>query len=186
MRLLRPLLVPALLGLVLVGIAFLTRSGRFTRDNPGLPINTAMRQALGQMSLPPHDAEWVAIRYPEARVAPSGLRYVIERPGAGEMPRRGEIVSVHFRGWLLDGTVIDDSYARGEGPYNFAVDQGRVMPGWDEAVSHMQPGEKRTVIIPYWLGFGEKGQRGKIPPKATLIYELELLPRGGSPAPPTT
>ena len=176
MRGLRTLLVPALFGLALLIAALITRTGILARKNPGEPINSAMREAMGQASLPPRDAEQVAQRFPNAIVTPSGLRYRVDRPGqGGPMPQRGQFVSVHYRGELLDGTPFDDSYSRGEGPFNFPVGIGRVVPGWDEALMTMTKGEKRTLIVPYWLAYGEKGQRGRIPPRATLVFEVELV-----------
>jgi hypothetical protein len=175
MRALRPLLIPLLLGLALLTVAIITRTGVMQRDNPGLPINSAMREAMGQVSFPPADLELVSMRYPKAVATTSGLRYVVDQPGAGEKPRRSQYLSIHYREQLLDGTTIGDSYARGEGPFNFQLGQRQVMPGWEEAAADMQKGEKRTLIVPYWLAYGEKGVRGRVPPKATLVVELELV-----------
>lgn len=176
MRGLRSLLVPILFGLVLLTVALVTRTGILARKDPGRPINSAMREALGRLDLPPEDLRQVEQRYPEATVSSSGIRSVVERPGEGtRRPKRGQTVAVHYRGRLLDGTPIDESYSRGKGPLIFHVGEGRVIAGWDEAVLEMTEGEKRTIIIPHWLGYGEKGLRGLIPPSATLVYEIELL-----------
>lgn len=176
MRVLRSLFVPLVLGIALLGIAMMTRTSFLAREDPGLPINSAMRQALGQMTLDPADAERVATRYPDAVVTSPGLRYMIDQPGSGSRsPVRGQFVSIHFRESLLDGTLIEDSALRGDGPFNFPVGQGRVPAAWDESVKAMTKGEKRTVIVPYWLGYGEKGQRGRVPAKATVVLELELI-----------
>lgn len=172
----RSLLVPIALGVVLLLIAFVVRSGRFARDNPGLPINRAMREAVGQMALPGPDQAIVEQRFPNATVTPSGLRYLVTQPGTGtQRPQRGEYVTVHYQGRLLDGTIFDDSRAGGKGPLNVPVGQGRVIPGWDEALMDMTEGERRTLIVPHWLAYGERGARGRIPPRATLVFDVELL-----------
>lgn len=172
---LRSLLVPVVFGLALLAIAIVVRTGILARQDPGRPINSAMREAMQQVSLPPNDEALIQQQYPNAITTASGLRYIVEREGTGtETPRRGQIAAVHYRGTFLDGTPFDDSYSR-EGPFNFPVGQGRVIAGWDEAVMDMKIGEKRRLIIPYWLAYGEKGSRGKIPPRATLVFEVELL-----------
>ncbi|MCF3651084.1 FKBP-type peptidyl-prolyl cis-trans isomerase [Synoicihabitans lomoniglobus] len=175
MRALRPLLIPALFGLILLGIALVTRSGKLARENPGVPINSAMREAMHMMVLPPADEALVNQRYPQTEITSSGLRYIVTAPGDGVThPQRGEKVAVHYRGNFLDGTYLDDSYKR-NGPYIFPAGVASVIPGWDEAVMDMSKGEKRTLIIPYWLAYGEKGVKGHIPEKTTLIFEIELV-----------
>lgn len=172
----RTLAIPALFGLALLTIAFVTRSGFFARENPGAPINSAMREALGRQQLPPEDEGIVNARYPNAAFLPSGIRYVITEPGTGTAtPETGQWVKVNYRAHFLDGTAFDSSYDTGEGPFNFQVGLGRVIAGWDEVIPTMTKGEKRTVIIPYWRAYGDRGIRGKIPAKATLVFELELL-----------
>jgi hypothetical protein len=76
-------------------------------------------------------------------------------------------------GCLLDGTKFDSSRDRGT-PYVFRVGAGSVIKGWDEAVATMKKGEKRTLIVPWWLAYGDKG-KGPIPGRATLVFEVELL-----------
>ena len=175
MRALRSLLVPALFGLALLTIAVVTRSGWFARDNPGAPINSAMREAMNMMTLDPADEAEVARRFPSAQITSTGLRFVVTLPGDGvTRPERGQKVLVNYRGHFLDGTYLDDSFKRG-GPYGFQAGLAQVIPGWDEAVMTMSKGEKRTLIIPYWLGYGDKGIKGHIPGKTTLVFEVELL-----------
>ena len=172
----RTLAIPALFGLALLSIAFVTRSGWFARKHPGEPINSAMREAMDEQLLPPADAAIVAQRYPTATIMPSGIRYVVDQPGTGdETPERGHWVKVHYRAWFLDGTPFDNSYDSGAGPFNFQLGLGRVIAGWDEVIPTMHRGEKRTVIIPYWRAYGDRGIRGKIPAKATLVFDLELI-----------
>ena len=171
----RVLLVPALFGVILFTIAIVTRSGKFARENPGQPINSAMREAMNMMNLDPDVEATISLRYPTAKITSTGLRYVIDKPGDGiTKPERGQTVAVNYRGAFLDGTEFDNSYKRGE-PFTFQVGLARVIPGWDEGVRDMTLGETRTLIIPYWLGYGDKGIQGHIPGKATLIFDVELV-----------
>ena len=112
-------------------------------------------------------------RYPEAKKTPSGLMYVVDREGdGGKSPKYGKKVTVHYQGTLLDGKIFDSSYLRKE-PTSFQV--GQVIEGWNEALQTMTKNEKRTLIIPPELGYGEYGYPGVIPPNAWLIFEVELL-----------
>jgi FKBP-type peptidyl-prolyl cis-trans isomerase len=167
----------ALLGIVLLTIALVVRSGLLARKSPGNPINSAMRQALAAEApqFSTDEAMLIAKTYGNARKSSSGLRWVERAPGTGEgTPRIGGEVIAHYDGRLLDGTPFDSSYQRGS-PHTFRVGIGAVIPGWDEAFLTMKKGEKRTLIIPYWLGYGEKGRPPKIPPRATLVFEVELI-----------
>jgi peptidylprolyl isomerase len=104
----------------------------------------------------------------------SGLGYVDLVEGQGMKPAAGDSVSVHYTGWLKDGTQFDSSRDRGS-PFEFSIGRGRVIRGWDEGVGTMRVGGKRKLIIPAHLGYGERGAGGVIPPGATLIFEVELL-----------
>ncbi len=104
----------------------------------------------------------------------SGLKYVILKPGAGQMPKSGQKVNVHYSGWLTNGDMFDSSVDRGK-PFSFVLGQGRVIKGWDEGVALMKVGEKRLLIIPPELGYGANGAGGVIPGNATLLFEVELL-----------
>jgi peptidylprolyl isomerase len=108
------------------------------------------------------------------QTTPSGLQYSIDRPGEGEKPRQGQVVSVHYTGWLTDGTQFDSSHDRGR-PIEFPLGQGRVIRGWDEGVTDMQVGEQRTLVIPPDLAYGDQGAGGVIPPNATLVFRVELV-----------
>ncbi len=103
----------------------------------------------------------------------SGLKYSILTPGTGDVnPKWGDRVKVHYRGWLTDGTVFDASYDRGE-PSEFGI--GQVIEGWNEGLSYMTVGAKFKLTIPWNLAYGEAGRPGSIPPKADLIFIVELL-----------
>jgi peptidylprolyl isomerase len=103
----------------------------------------------------------------------SGLAYVDLVKGTGASPTSGKNVTVHYTGWLEDGTKFDSS-ADGH-PFTFRIGTGEVIPGWDEGVMSMKVGGKRKLIIPAQLGYGAAGAGGVIPPNATLIFEVELL-----------
>ncbi len=166
-----------LLGVILATVAIVVRSGIIARKNPGRPINSAMREAMNadNPQWTGDDALLIAQTYPTAHKLSSGLRYVVRAPGEATLtPQIGDEVICNYAGRLLDGTTFDSSYTRGV-PFTFRVGAGNVIKGWDEAFLLMHKGEKRTLIIPYWLGYGEKGQPPKIPGKATLIFEVELL-----------
>ena len=120
------------------------------------------------------DIARINAEFPGTQVTDSGIRFIIQRQGAGGRPARGRNVRVHYTGRLLDGTVFDDSRARGQ-PIEFPVGTGRVIEGWDETVLDMRVGERRLVIIPPELGYGERGAGGVIPPNAFLIFEMELV-----------
>lgn len=102
-----------------------------------------------------------------------GLKYYIIKNGNGKIPNRGDLIKVHYTGYLEDGTVFDSSYQRNK-PFETEIGVGAVIPGWDEALLTMREGEKRILILPDYLGYGENGYLS-IPPKATLIFEVELL-----------
>src|SRR6186713_770049 len=89
------------------------------------------------------------------QTTPSGLQYAIDQPGTGTKPQARQTVTVHYTGWLTDGTKFDSSRDRGE-PFAFVIGQGNVIPGWDEGVADMKVGEKRTLVIPPALGYGEQ------------------------------
>ncbi len=105
---------------------------------------------------------------------PGGLRYIEEEVGSGDQPQTGQRVSVHYTGWLTDGSRFDSSRSHGS-PFTFAIGTGSVIEGWDVGVATMRVGGKRRLIIPSDLGYGPMGYPPVIPPAATLIFDVELL-----------
>lgn len=105
---------------------------------------------------------------------PSGLKYVDQTVGTGDVAVAGKNVSVHYTGWLENGKKFDSSVDRGQ-PFSFPLGAGRVIKGWDEGVQGMKVGGKRKLTIPSDLGYGSRGAGGVIPPNATLIFDVELL-----------
>ena len=110
----------------------------------------------------------------KSEVTASGLRITDLDVGSGAEASAGQMVVVHYRGTLEDGTQFDASYDRGT-PFSFPLGAGRVIKGWDEGVQGMKVGGKRKLVIPADLGYGARGAGGVIPPNATLIFEVDLL-----------
>ncbi|AXT60643.1 peptidylprolyl isomerase [Aquimarina sp. AD10] len=104
----------------------------------------------------------------------SGLRYKIIQQGEGVQAEKGKTVSVHYKGSLTDGTVFDSSYKRNQ-PIDFPLGVGQVISGWDEGIALLKVGDKARLVIPPYLGYGESGAGGVIPPNATLIFDVELV-----------
>lgn len=94
--------------------------------------------------------------------------------GAGDLASAGQRVTVHYTGWLTDGTKFDSSKDRND-PFAFPLGGRRVIAGWDEGVQGMRVGGVRKLTIPPALGYGARGAGGVIPPNATLVFEVELL-----------
>lgn len=108
---------------------------------------------------------------PGVKVTPSGLQYEVLQEGKGAKPKPSDTVKVNYEGKLIDGSVFDSSYQRGE-PANFRLDQ--IIPGWTEALQKMPVGSKYRIVLPPDLAYGEQGA-GPIPANSTLIFEVELL-----------
>jgi len=107
-------------------------------------------------------------------VTENGMKYEIIKEGTGPSPKRGDSVTVHYTGWLEDGTKFDSSHDRNQ-PFTFKLGVGQVIQGWDDGVATMNVGGITKFFIPPELGYGSRGAGGVIPPNANLIFEVELL-----------
>jgi FKBP-type peptidyl-prolyl cis-trans isomerase len=109
-----------------------------------------------------------------AQALPSGLHIVYTKKGTGAKPAKGQTVVAHYTGTLLNGKKFDSSVDRGT-PFEFAVGNGQVIKGWDEGFMQMPIGSKAKLIIPSFMGYGEKGAGADIPANAILIFDVELI-----------
>lgn len=104
----------------------------------------------------------------------SGLRYKIINEGSGAQAKKGQTVSVHYKGMLPNGKVFDSSYDRKQ-PIDFALGMGQVIAGWDEGIQILKVGDKARLVIPPHIAYGSAGAGGVIPPNATLVFDVELV-----------
>jgi hypothetical protein len=107
-------------------------------------------------------------------VRPGGLHIHDIVVGTGDPAEPGQIVVVHYTGWLPDGTEFDSSRNRGQ-PFEVMIGTGNVIAGWDEGIPGMRPGGRRQLVIPPDMAYGATGAGGVIPPNATLVFDVELL-----------
>lgn len=119
-------------------------------------------------------ADVTAPATPKEVTLSNGLKYQDLTVGSGDLAESGKSVSVHYTGWLTDGTKFDSSLDRGQA-FTFRLGAGQVIRGWDEGVAGMRVGGKRKLTIPPDLGYGQRGAAGVIPPGATLVFDVELL-----------
>ena len=172
----RSFMILLLLGIVLITIALVVRSGLLLSKNPGLPINSAMRYALSLQApqLSTEDSLFIDKHFSTAYITPDGLRYITHDLGTGKYEAKaGDELVVNYTGQLFNGLVFDSTDKKG--PFTFTLGSGAVIKGWDEGMVGMKKGEKKLLIIPYWLAFGTEGKPPSIPTKATLIFEVEVL-----------
>lgn len=113
---------------------------------------------------------------------PSGLQYAELAVGKGPLPREGQVIIIHFSGWMDDGTQFEDTRKRGRA-FGFPLGSGQVIKGMDEAVRTMRAGGKRRLVVPSQLAYGEKGVPGLVPPNAKLTFDIELLRISDEPMP---
>lgn len=106
---------------------------------------------------------------------PSGIYYLITAPGAGPAAKQGQTVTMKYTGSLLDGKVFDSSDKHPDPPFSFPLGQGKVIPGWDEAVALLNKGSKATFLIPSTLAYGQQGAGADIPANSPLRFEVELM-----------
>jgi len=104
----------------------------------------------------------------------SGLRYQELKVGTGAEAKKGDVVEVHYTGWLTNGKKFDSSLDRGQ-PFAFKLGAGMVIKGWDEGVQGIKVGGRRKLLIPSELAYGKRGAGDAIPPDAELVFEVELL-----------
>ena len=104
----------------------------------------------------------------------SGLQYIILKEGNGPLPKPGRSVSVNYTGYLMDGTKFDSSVPSGR-PFTFRLGTGSVIRGWDEGIALFKTGTKARLILPYHLAYGEEGYPPRIPPSATLIFDIDVV-----------
>lgn len=117
----------------------------------------------------------VLTKYPNAKLSPSGLVYIIENEGTGPKPVKGTQLSVHYRGtFRSDGTQFDASYDRKQ-PMNFSFIENKMIPGFEEALAMLGKGGKAKIFIPYYQAYGKNGRPGAIPPYADLVFDLEIV-----------
>ncbi|HMD68807.1 MAG TPA: FKBP-type peptidyl-prolyl cis-trans isomerase [Chitinivibrionales bacterium] len=161
------LLTIALAALVFAGCS----SGKKQQAQPSSPPQAASVQQTA--AAPVAESSKAAAKVSDTVTTSSGLKYIITKQGSGAKPAAGQMAKVNYTGKLEDGRVFDSSIPRGQ-PFEFPVGMGRVIKGWDEGILMMSKGEKRTLIIPPGLGYGQDGM-GPIPPNATLIFDVELL-----------
>lgn len=152
-------------------------------------IGTSRRDFLAKSTAAASGAAAAASMFPNVAVADdadpyadyttteSGMKYLITKEGDGAVPSGGQTVKAHYTGWL-DGfdsdKKFDSSRDRGR-PFTFKVGAGQVIRGWDEAFSTMKVGERRNIILPSRLAYGDRGAGGIIPGGATLYFDVELL-----------
>ncbi len=103
----------------------------------------------------------------------TGVKYIIVKEGIGEKPEEGDVVVVHYTGYLPDGTVFDSSVRR-EQPFKFVAGSRQVIPGWDKTIRYLNKGSKARIIVPPEMAYGDK-KVGIIPPSSTLIFDIELI-----------
>ncbi len=132
---------------------------------PGNLAMTDVKEVLATVS-PSSDAP--------VRTLAGGLQVQDVKEGTGAEAVSGKTVSVHYTGWLTDGTKFDSSVDRDQ-PFQFKLGAGQVIKGWDEGVAGMKIGGVRRLVIPPSLGYGAAGAGGVIPPNATLVFEVQLL-----------
>jgi FKBP-type peptidyl-prolyl cis-trans isomerase len=121
------------------------------------------------------DLEIVEKTWPKARKTSTGLRYVILKEGKGDAtPQPGDVVTVLYQGRLLNGKVFSEALDPKE-PFRPRVGRDQLIAAWEEVLKQMKRGEKRLIIVPYELAYGTRGDPPRIPRRATLVFEIELL-----------
>ncbi|MDI6401187.1 FKBP-type peptidyl-prolyl cis-trans isomerase [Balneolaceae bacterium ANBcel3] len=143
--------------------------------HPGfIPPNETITIRVELLSVTRPPTPW-AVDENGIQTTSSGLRYYVHEAGDESVsPSEGDVIAVHYSGYLESGQMFDSSIIRNE-PFEFTVGIGDVIQGWDEGLLDMNVGERRTLLIPAELGYGENGAGGVIPPNATLRFDVELI-----------
>jgi FKBP-type peptidyl-prolyl cis-trans isomerase len=143
-----------------------------------LTIVLTLRGHVGKTAAPVEGAELVAEQddkeKPKEVTTPTGLKYTDLKVGTGEKAEIGTTVEVHYKGWTTDPTKPFDS-SIGKRPYPVTIGKTSVIKGWHEGLQGMRLGGKRLLIIPPELAYGDEGRPPKIPPKAVLTFEVEIV-----------
>ena len=157
-------------------------NGSSTGPKAGTDVATATPSPTPSVSPSPGGDDFNAGAGLPVVTLPDGLKYIDIVVGTGLQPKKGDSITVHYTGWLSNGTKFDSSRDRGS-PATFTIGTGAVIPGWDEGVITMKVGGKRKLILPPALGYGAAGQPPTIPANSTLIFVVEIL--GVTPASPS-
>ena len=182
----KPLVPVLILGGVLL---LLVLAARFTQrkmheyETRTGTASDAAAPSPGKVAVPPNpnampdeliERQRLAEAFPDLLLNVWGIRFKVLRDGAGPKPVAGSRITAQYRGRLLDGTEFDSSYASGK-PYTFTLMAGRVIRGWDETFIDMRKGEQRLIVLPYRYAYGSNGRPPVIPPRAPLVFEVELV-----------
>lgn len=129
--------------------------------------------------LPAEDREFVEKKWPNAKRTSTSMRYVVLKAGdpKSASPVPGDFVTVLYTGWLLDGKKFD-AITDPAKPFHVRIGRDELIAGWDQALQLMHRGDKWLLIVPHELGYGSRGRSPGIPPRATLVFEMELLDFG--------
>ena len=148
--------------------------GYGARTNGAIPANSTLIFIVEVLDVVSPPSPWDA-KGKDTITTASGLKVVMfETHRDSIMPKLGQTVSVHYSGYLLDGSMFDSSVERGT-PFDFPLGQGRVIKGWDEGIALLHKGDKAKLIIPYELAYGAGGRPPIIPAKATLVFDVQLV-----------
>ncbi len=153
-----------------VSILFVACGGSDSQPDNNQSTSEVMEEPESNLA----GADVASVSMADTVFLPSGLIYIITQKGNGAVPVPGKKVKVHYTGTLVDGTVFDSSRKKSE-PLEFNIGRGEVIRGWDEGIALLQEGSRATLIIPYQLAYGEQGYPGVIPPRATLVFDVELI-----------
>ncbi|MBI3512035.1 MAG: FKBP-type peptidyl-prolyl cis-trans isomerase [Bacteroidetes bacterium] len=151
-----------------------SKYGYGSRINGKIPPNSNLKFQVEVISVQPHSVPWNATGKDTIKT-PSGLKIIfLDSHPDGKMAKNGNKVTVHYDGFLIDGYPFDSSVERDQ-PFTFTLGTDPVIKGWAEGIMMMHEGDKAQLIIPFSLGYGEMGYPGVIPPRSTLIFDVQLL-----------